>query len=89
MLYGSSTYLLSLSLQGLRPLIDSETMSVLDELYNVTDEYTDRWLSSGKYRIVCFLWFFSLIVPSDQYGFVSNGSKGFLGAVFMCERRVW
>ncbi|XP_006294519.2 eyes absent homolog 4 [Capsella rubella] len=34
--------------KGLRPLIDSETMSVLDELYNVTDEYTDGWLSSAR-----------------------------------------
>uniref|UniRef100_A0A1J3EDA3 protein-tyrosine-phosphatase n=1 Tax=Noccaea caerulescens TaxID=107243 RepID=A0A1J3EDA3_NOCCA len=34
--------------KGLRPLIDSEAMSVLDELYHVTDGYTDRWLSSAR-----------------------------------------
>jgi uncharacterized membrane protein len=49
--------------KGLCPFIDSESMSGLDELYNVTDEYTDRWLSSGKCRIVCFFWLFSLSRP--------------------------
>ncbi|CAN8287474.1 unnamed protein product [Cochlearia groenlandica] len=34
--------------KGLCSLIDNETMSVLDELYSVTDEYTDRWLSSAR-----------------------------------------
>ncbi|ESQ52143.1 hypothetical protein EUTSA_v10016981mg [Eutrema salsugineum] len=34
--------------KGLRPFVDSETMSVLDELYNITDGYTDRWLSSAR-----------------------------------------
>ncbi|KAJ4868701.1 EYES ABSENT-like protein [Raphanus sativus] len=34
--------------KGLAPLVDSGTMSVLDDLYEVTDGYTDRWLSSAK-----------------------------------------
>nr|AAM65149.1 similar to eyes absent protein [Arabidopsis thaliana] len=34
--------------KGLCQFIDSESMSGLDELYNVTDEYTDRWLSSAR-----------------------------------------
>lgn len=47
--------LLFLLLQGLAPLVDSGTMSVLDDLYEVTDGYTDRWLSSGNYRMFYFL----------------------------------
>ncbi|CAE6030635.1 unnamed protein product [Arabidopsis arenosa] len=34
--------------KGLCPFLDSESMNVLDELYNVTDEYTERWLSSAR-----------------------------------------
>ncbi|OMO77259.1 eyes absent protein [Corchorus capsularis] len=34
--------------QGLHNLFDKEMMAVLDALYNTTDEYTDRWLSSAR-----------------------------------------
>ncbi|CAN6807511.1 unnamed protein product [Brassica oleracea] len=34
--------------KGLARIVDSGTMSVLDELYEVTDGYTDRWLSSAR-----------------------------------------
>lgn len=38
---------LTLSFQGLHNFFDQETMKVWDELYDSTDKYTDRWLSSG------------------------------------------
>ncbi|XP_010540777.1 PREDICTED: eyes absent homolog 2 [Tarenaya hassleriana] len=34
--------------RGLHETVDSDTIRVLDELYNVTDEYTDHWLSSAR-----------------------------------------
>lgn len=37
----------SLSFQGLHSFFDQDTMKVWDELYDITDKYTDRWLSSG------------------------------------------
>jgi hypothetical protein len=37
----------SLSFQGLHSFFDQDTMKVWDELYDITDIYTDRWLSSG------------------------------------------
>ncbi|XP_026401593.1 eyes absent homolog isoform X1 [Papaver somniferum] len=47
--------------QGLRNVIDQDTMKQLDDLYELTDSYTDRWLSSvysswdvGKPK--CFSW---------------------------------
>ncbi|XP_044501142.1 eyes absent homolog [Mangifera indica] len=33
--------------QGLQSIFDQEMLSFLDELYSMTDEYTDRWLSSA------------------------------------------
>ncbi|XP_022639104.1 eyes absent homolog 2 isoform X2 [Vigna radiata var. radiata] len=33
-------------IQGLRNILDQETIKHWDELYDKTDEYTDRWLSS-------------------------------------------
>lgn len=38
---------LSILFQGLQSIFDQEMLSFLDELYSMTDEYTDRWLSSG------------------------------------------
>nr|ACU17702.1 unknown [Glycine max] len=35
-------------LQGLRNILDHETIKLWDELYDKTDEYTDRWLSSAR-----------------------------------------
>lgn len=37
----------SLLFQGLQNIFDKELLRVWDELYDMTDEYTDRWLSSG------------------------------------------
>ncbi|KAI3918539.1 hypothetical protein MKX01_041859 [Papaver californicum] len=34
--------------QGLRNVIDQDTMKQLDDLYELTDSYTDRWLSSAR-----------------------------------------
>ncbi|XP_026406672.1 eyes absent homolog [Papaver somniferum] len=34
--------------QGLRNVIDQDTMKQLDDLYELTDRYTDRWLSSAR-----------------------------------------
>lgn len=39
--------LLSRSLQGLQNVLDQEMMKYWDDLYNLTDNYTDGWLSSG------------------------------------------
>lgn len=38
---------LNILFQGLQSIFDQEMLSFLDELYSMTDEYTDRWLSSG------------------------------------------
>lgn len=35
-------------LQGLHNILDHETIKVWDELYDKTDVYTDRWLSSAR-----------------------------------------
>ncbi|WCJ20656.1 hypothetical protein M5689_002875 [Euphorbia peplus] len=35
-------------MQGLPNLLDQETMKHWNELYDLTDEYTDRWLSSAR-----------------------------------------
>ncbi|KAJ1428950.1 HAD-like superfamily [Sesbania bispinosa] len=35
-------------LQGLHNILDHETIKLWDELYDKTDEYTDRWLSSAR-----------------------------------------
>ncbi|KAK7263317.1 hypothetical protein RJT34_30905 [Clitoria ternatea] len=35
-------------LQGLQNILDHETMKLWEELYDKTDEYTDRWLSSAR-----------------------------------------
>ncbi|XP_014507150.1 eyes absent homolog 4 isoform X1 [Vigna radiata var. radiata] len=35
-------------IQGLRNILDQETIKHWDELYDKTDEYTDRWLSSAR-----------------------------------------
>ncbi|KAG5040508.1 hypothetical protein GLYMA_05G112400v4 [Glycine max] len=35
-------------LQGLRNILDNKTIKLWDELYDKTDEYTDRWLSSAR-----------------------------------------
>ncbi|KAK7330886.1 hypothetical protein VNO77_25092 [Canavalia gladiata] len=35
-------------LQGLQNILDHETINLWDELYDKTDEYTDRWLSSAR-----------------------------------------
>lgn len=35
-------------LQGLKNILDHETIKLWDELYDKTDEYTDRWLSSAR-----------------------------------------
>ncbi|GMY29784.1 eyes absent homolog [Fagus crenata] len=34
--------------KGLHNLFDQETMKQWDELYDITDKYTDRWLSSAR-----------------------------------------
>ncbi|XP_040987516.1 eyes absent homolog isoform X2 [Juglans microcarpa x Juglans regia] len=34
--------------QGLHNFFDQEAMKLWDELYDVTDKYTDRWLSSAR-----------------------------------------
>ncbi|KAF9689686.1 hypothetical protein SADUNF_Sadunf01G0118100 [Salix dunnii] len=34
--------------QGLHNILDQEMINVWEELYNLTDEYTDRWLSSAR-----------------------------------------
>ncbi|KAL5187606.1 Eyes absent [Glycine soja] len=33
---------------GLRNILDNKTIKLWDELYDKTDEYTDRWLSSAR-----------------------------------------
>ncbi|QCD81450.1 eyes absent homolog [Vigna unguiculata] len=35
-------------IQGLQNILDQETIKHWDELYDKTDEYTDRWLSSAR-----------------------------------------
>ncbi|AES90820.2 eyes absent-like protein [Medicago truncatula] len=35
-------------LQGLHNILDQETIKVWNNLYNKTDEYTDKWLSSAR-----------------------------------------
>lgn len=35
-------------LQGLQNILDHDTMKLWNELYDKTDEYTDRWLSSAR-----------------------------------------
>jgi eyes absent family protein 2 len=35
-------------LQGLHNILDHETIKVWDDLYEKTDEYTDKWLSSAR-----------------------------------------
>ncbi|TKY55561.1 Eyes absent-like 4 [Spatholobus suberectus] len=35
-------------LQGLQNILDHKTIKLWDELYDKTDEYTDRWLSSAR-----------------------------------------
>ncbi|XP_045786223.1 eyes absent homolog isoform X2 [Trifolium pratense] len=35
-------------LQGLHNILDHETIKVWDDLYDKTDEYTDKWLSSAR-----------------------------------------
>lgn len=37
----------TLLFQGLQSFLNQETKKDLDELYDMTDNYTDRWLSSG------------------------------------------
>ncbi|XP_011014164.1 PREDICTED: eyes absent homolog 2-like isoform X2 [Populus euphratica] len=34
--------------QGLHNILDQEMINLWEELYNLTDEYTDRWLSSAR-----------------------------------------
>ncbi|KAG6792034.1 hypothetical protein POTOM_001172 [Populus tomentosa] len=34
--------------QGLHNVLDQEMINLWEELYNLTDEYTDRWLSSAR-----------------------------------------
>ncbi|KAJ8774489.1 hypothetical protein K2173_016935 [Erythroxylum novogranatense] len=34
--------------QGLRSVLDHKMLNIWDELYDVTDDYTDRWLSSAR-----------------------------------------
>ena len=34
-------------LQGLHNTFDQDMIKVWDDLYDMTDSYTDRWLSSG------------------------------------------
>lgn len=35
-------------IKGLHSFFDQEAVKVLDELYDITDEYTNRWLSSAR-----------------------------------------
>ncbi|KAJ0111585.1 hypothetical protein Patl1_03472 [Pistacia atlantica] len=42
--------------QGLQSIFDQEMLSFLDELYSMTDEYTDRWLSSGTFSLRILMW---------------------------------
>ncbi|XP_057978537.1 eyes absent homolog isoform X2 [Malania oleifera] len=37
--------------QGLPGILDQESVKLLDDLYDMTDSYTDRWLSSGGIRV--------------------------------------
>lgn len=39
--------MISQSLQGLQAVLDQEMMKYWDDLYNMTDNYTDGWISSG------------------------------------------
>lgn len=34
-------------LQGLKSVLDEEKIKLWEDLYDATDIYTDRWLSSG------------------------------------------
>ncbi|KAB5573898.1 hypothetical protein DKX38_001092 [Salix brachista] len=49
--------------QGLHNILDQEMINVWEELYNLTDEYTDRWLSSG-------IWILYLLSPMTLYSHV-------------------
>lgn len=40
--------LFSIVLQGLHSILNGDMIKCWDDLYDETDSYTDRWLSSGK-----------------------------------------
>lgn len=51
---------LRLLFQGLHSFLNQEMIKDLDELYDMTDKYTDRWLSSG-------IWFHNNAASSFCY----------------------
>jgi hypothetical protein len=52
----------SLKFQGLHNILDQEMINLWEELYNLTDEYTDRWLSSGIW--ILHLWLLANVIVS-------------------------
>lgn len=53
---------LSLKIQGLPDVFDQEMMKVWDELYDLSDDYTDRWLSSGRLNVLLMQLHTNLII---------------------------